>query len=208
MPLTINGTGTITGLSVDGLPAGTVGSATLTDLGVATGDIAASAVTTAKLAQPFTSMTAVASTSGTSINFTGIPSWVKRITVMFSGVSTSGTSQILIQLGTSGGVATTGYSGAGGYYGSTNIAGSATTTVGIPIGAPPTAADIRYGALTIFNISGFSWVGSFSGGLSNIGYGVGSGGGVTLSGAVTTVRLTTANGTDTFDAGTINVMYE
>ena len=43
--------------------------------------------------------TAVASTSGTSIDFTGIPSWVKRITVMFNGVSTSGTSFKQIQIG-------------------------------------------------------------------------------------------------------------
>jgi len=56
-----------------------------------------------------TSGTAVASTSGTSIDFTGIPSWVKRITVMFSGVSTSGSSLIQLQLGDSGGVETTSY---------------------------------------------------------------------------------------------------
>ena len=43
--------------------------------------------------------TAVASTSGTSVDFTSIPSWVKRITVMFNGVSTSGTSNPLVQLG-------------------------------------------------------------------------------------------------------------
>ena len=56
-----------------------------------------------------TSGTAVASTSGTSIDFTGIPSWAKRITVMFNGVSTNGTSQQLIQIG-SGSVNATGYS--------------------------------------------------------------------------------------------------
>ncbi len=46
-----------------------------------------------------TSGTAVASTSGTSIDFTGIPSWVKRVTILFKGVSISSTSQFLIQLG-------------------------------------------------------------------------------------------------------------
>jgi len=54
-----------------------------------------------------TSGTAVASTSGTSIDFTGIPSWVKRITVMFDVVSTNGSAIILIQLGDSGGIETT-----------------------------------------------------------------------------------------------------
>jgi hypothetical protein len=56
-----------------------------------------------------TSGTAVASTSGTSIDFTGIPSWVKRITVMFSSVSLSGASSYLVQIGTSGGIQNTGY---------------------------------------------------------------------------------------------------
>jgi hypothetical protein len=59
-----------------------------------------------------TSGTAVASTSGVSIDFTSIPSWVKRITVMFSGVSTNGTSPLQVQLGTSGGVDATSYIGA------------------------------------------------------------------------------------------------
>ena len=58
-----------------------------------------------------TSGTAVASTSGTSIDFTGLPSWVKRITVIFNGVSLSGSSNLLIQLGTGSTTYTTsGYS--------------------------------------------------------------------------------------------------
>jgi hypothetical protein len=62
-----------------------------------------------------TAGTAVASTSGTSIDFTSIPSWVKRITVMIAGVSTNGSSIIQIQLGDSGGVETSGYTGTTGY---------------------------------------------------------------------------------------------
>jgi hypothetical protein len=53
--------------------------------------------------------TAVASTSGTSIDFTSIPAWVKKITVMFDRVSTNGTSFVQVQLGTSGGFVITGY---------------------------------------------------------------------------------------------------
>jgi hypothetical protein len=34
------------------------------------------------------------------------------------------------------------------------------------------------------------------------------GGSVTLSGTLDRVRITTVNGTDTFDAGTINILYE
>lgn len=57
-----------------------------------------------------TSGTAVATTSGTSIDFTGIPSWAKKITVMFSAVSTNGTSPIQVQIG-AGSVSNSGYVG-------------------------------------------------------------------------------------------------
>ena len=62
-----------------------------------------------------TSGTAVASTSGTSITFSSIPSWAKRVTVMFNGVSTSGSSNIQVQLG-AGSTTTSGYTG-GSFYG-------------------------------------------------------------------------------------------
>ena len=74
--------------------------------------------------------TAVASTSGTSIDFTGIPSWVKRITVMFSGVSTNGSSALQVQLGTSGGVQTTSYTAASILSLPANIVTSSTITTG------------------------------------------------------------------------------
>jgi hypothetical protein len=51
-------------------------------------------------ASVITSGTAVATTSGTSIDFMALPSWVKQITVMFSGVSVSASSIIQVQLGT------------------------------------------------------------------------------------------------------------
>lgn len=35
-----------------------------------------------------------------------------------------------------------------------------------------------------------------------------SGGTISLAGALDNVRLTTVNGTDTFDAGSINILYE
>jgi len=81
---------------------------------IGTDSLTALAVTPAKMSQKLTSGTAVASTSGTSIDFTGIPSWVKRITVMFNGVSTNGSSDNLVQIG-SGSVETTGYSSSAGY---------------------------------------------------------------------------------------------
>ena len=154
--------------------------------------------------------TAVASTSGTSIDFTGIPSWVKRITVVFQGISGSGTSPQIVQLGTGGTptYTTSGYVGAASYVGSTNSAGGVSITAGIPMSATPAAADARSGALTLVNLSGNSWVGYLTAGQTTSAYAIVGGGSITLGATLTAVRITTVNGTDTFDAGTINIQYE
>jgi len=153
---------------------------------------------------PLVSGTAVASTSGTSIDFTGIPSYAKRITVMFSGVSTNGTSGFLVQLGTSGGIVLTGYSAASSS-GATTVASTA-YTAGLGIRSA-SAADICNGQIVITNVSGNIWVSSHTIGISSAAFIVG-GGGITLSSALTTVRVATQNGTDTFDAGSVNILWE
>lgn len=152
-----------------------------------------------------TSGTAVASTSGTSIDFTSIPSWVKRITVVYSGVSTNGTSSLLIQIGTSSGIETTGYLSTGL---TTSSGGSASvnSTSGFAI-FQDNASYTTQGIATIINISGNNWVFAQTGRLTTINATY-SGGDKTLSGTLTRVRITTVNGTDTFDAGTINILYE
>ena len=149
--------------------------------------------------------TAQASTSGTSIDFTSIPSWVKRVTVMFNGVSLSGTSNGLVQIG-SGSVTTTGYlSGATVQY--VGAVEAANATNGFVIGLAQ-AARVVHGSLVLTLVSGNTWVASGSFGFSNAaGSGTAGGTGV-LSGTLDRVRITTVNGTDTFDAGSINIMYE
>jgi len=150
--------------------------------------------------------TAVASTSGTSIDFTGIPSWVKRITVMFDGISTNGTSPILIQLGSTT-FSTTGYisfginGNTGSYAGASQTAGLAVTNVII-------AASTYSGSAVISNISGNVW--SYTaqlGSASNV-FTSGAGSSPSLSGVLDRIRITTVSGTNTFDAGTINILYE
>jgi hypothetical protein len=153
-----------------------------------------------------TSGTAVASTSGTSIDFTGIPSWVKRITVMFSGVSTTGTSGIGIQIG-SGSVSNTGYSVAASYNGPTN--GGTTSTSQFLATFSTLAANASAGnaylTLQGSNIWTFNSVLILDGAQSYTSMGAGT---KTLSGTLDRVRITTVNGTDTFDAGSINILYE
>jgi hypothetical protein len=171
------------------------------DASVTTAKLADSTVTPAKLTQPLTAGTAVASTSGTSIDFTSIPSWVKRITVMLSGVSTNGSAIVMVQIG-SGSVTTSGYLGSGTYGATSNF------TTGFAVGNSGAAAYSRYGSMTILNVSGNTWVASYAGGLSGVAeFGCG-GGNVVLGGALDRVRITTNNGTDTFDAGSINILYE
>jgi len=154
-----------------------------------------------------TSATAQASTSGTSIDFTNIPSWVKRITVMFSGVSTNGTSNLLIQLGTSSGVTTTGYLTYGVRIGAASVVGGTTSTAGFP-GVSITAAMVFNGTITFSTLGGNIWAGNGILGDSVGGNGLITTGGISLAATLDRVRITTANGTDNFDAGTINIMYE
>jgi hypothetical protein len=144
--------------------------------------------------------TAVASTSGTSIDFTGLPSWIKRITVMFASVSTSGTSDYLIQIG-SGSVTTSGY--LGGCYNSGGA--NYTTGFGIRVGA---ATAVNQGAISIFLLGSNIYVASGVVSRSDSAVAASTGGQVTLSGALDRVRITTVNGTDTFDAGSVNILYE
>ena len=150
--------------------------------------------------------TAVASTSGTSINFTGIPSWVKRVTVMLSGVSTNGTSNPMIQIGTSGGVETSGYLGATGYTGTGNAAGNFTTGFGLSFGTG--TGTVFYGVALITSMGSNLWAFGYSGAFSSSANSLSGGGSKTLSGTLDRVRITTVTGTNTFDAGSINILYE
>jgi len=154
-----------------------------------------------------TSGTVVASTSGTSIDFTSIPSYVKRITVMFDGVSLNGVSHLLVQIGDSGGIETTSYKA------QSTISNSGSTTLNSVAGFPIFASEAAFnqnGNLIINTLGNNTW--TATGTNAMIGGSTNSmnmtGGSKTLSGTLDRVRITTTNGTDTFDAGSINILYE
>jgi hypothetical protein len=156
-------------------------------------------------ASALVSGTSVASTSGTSIDYTGIPSWVKRITVMFSGVSTNGASNWLVRIG-NGSIVSSGYSSSSSYFAASTLTTQADTS-GFLI-RQDNGANTISGAMVIYNVSGNTWVETWVGGqtaqtLTHLG-----GGQLALSGVLDRVRITTVNGTDTFDAGSINILYE
>jgi hypothetical protein len=178
------------------------GSGTLTvqENGVTINQISSTGLLNGRL----TSMTSQASTSNTSIDFTSIPSWVKRITVRFNGVSLSGSSNFLVQIG-SGSVTTSGYVSSSGITRATT--GLWTSSTAGFVGYAGAAAYTHSGHFNITNISSNIWVCSHAYGDSGADTMVG-GGNVTLSGTLDRVRITTVNGTDTFDAGSINILYE
>ena len=159
-----------------------------------------SGITPSQLSQPFTRGTSVATTSGTAIDFTGIPSWVKRITMLLNGVSTSGINGLQIQIG-SGSITASGYLGATfGFVG-------ANFSTGVVDGSS-SAANLRHGSIVFHNISGNTWVASGILALSNAAFAAYLAGSVPLSGTLDRIRLTTVGGTDTFDAGSVNIFYE
>ena len=206
MALNLSGT---TGIVTGNIAALQVTTATIADSNVTTAKIADANVTPAKLSQPMTLGTAQATTSGTAIDFTGIPSWVKRVTVMFSGVSTNGTSYPMIQIGDSGGVEITGYAaGSSMLYSGTS---SSNFTTGFTIKNDQLASVILDGFITInlFSSSSNTWV---AGGViyapTPTAYLAVVSGSKSLSTTLDRVRITTVNGTDTFDAGSVNIMYE
>jgi hypothetical protein len=150
--------------------------------------------------------TSVLTISGTSFDFTGIPSWVKRITVMFNGVSTNGTSNYLIQIGLNS-VTTSTYVCSYGYFGNSNTSSSTNTTSGFGI-YNTLPGNIFYGHMLITLVSGNIYIATSTLGNASSSNCYLGGGSVSISGSLDRIRLTTVNGTDTFDGGSINIMYE
>jgi hypothetical protein len=148
--------------------------------------------------------TAVASTSGTSIDFTSLPSWIKKITVMFQGVSTNGSSNLQCQIG-AGSVTSSGYLSSAAY-----ISGgtAAAFTTGFGIANAIGSGTILHGSFTISLLGSNAWAASGTMASSNAANVWSMAGSITLGGTLDRVRITTVNGTDTFDAGTINILYE
>lgn len=150
----------------------------------------------------FGSMTAVATTSGTTVEFTSIPSWAKKITVIFSGVSLAATDDICIQLSTSGGYVTSGYKCG---YGTMAGTGSSRDTSFV-LADSITSSQIMGGAATLYNVGSNDW----SGTATTTRYssnGFNSAFSISLGGTLTAIKVFTVSGT-AFDAGLVNILYE
>lgn len=179
------------------------------DLSGKTVTLADSSITPAKLTQKITTGTAVA-LSGSSVTFGSIPSWVQQMTFMFDGVSSNGTQAIYVRIGSGGTLQTTGYDHRLGFV-DTNM-GSSTVfsdTVGFEI-MSTNASAVRTGSITFVKLGASNtWIGTgvhyrvVSGVATAVGTHVGK---VSLSGDMDIIGITC--GTNTFDAGTVNVFYQ
>jgi hypothetical protein len=144
----------------------------------------------------------VVNASGTTFEFTAIPSWVKRITIAIAGLSTSGAGDVLIQLGTSSSYETSGYLGAV----STSAGTAENFTTGFKIVNSNSAANLYGGVITLVNLDSNTWVESGNLGISTATLRQ-SAGYKSLSAALTRLQFN-IDGTQTFDAGTVNILYE
>ena len=145
--------------------------------------------------------------SGTTIDFTSIPSWVNKITVMFNGVSTNGSDALIIRLGSSFGIEATGYAGSAGQHASSTPVTS-TYNIGFGVSGSWAAGVVVHGMATIVKMTGNTWafsalLGRTDGASVNYGAGI-----KTLDGVLNSLRITTTEGTNSFDAGSFNLVYE
>ena len=148
------------------------------------------------------------SSTNKEIDFTGIPSWVKRVTIMLRNVSTSGTNSLRFQIGDSGGIETTGYVSNALTTSTAAAVNTANSTAGFDGGSVGSSSNVFNGAVVISTLGSNEFV--CQGSISNTGDSrfMSISGGKTLSDTLTQVRITTVGGTDNFDAGTINIIYE
>ena len=166
-------------------------------------DAAASAAAT----NSFVSVGSVATTSGTSKDFSGIPSTAKRVVLILQGVSLSGTALLRIQLGTSGGAVTSGYVSTGSVISAAVATSAATAGFEIYNDAPNAGYSVS-GAIIFHHLGSNIWVATSTVGWGGVACTSTLGGYIALGGTLTQLRLTSTNGSDTFDAGSANVFYE
>jgi hypothetical protein len=189
--------------------AGGITSNELASNAVVTAKIADSSVTPAKLSQPLTLETAKATTSGITVEFTGIPSWVKRITMIFDGVGTNGANNLDLQIG-SGSYATSGYDTLCSYVG-----GSSSSVVAFSGGfgiIVNNNSGLCYGRYTLDLVGGNKYIGSGVFHVHQVGVAQytmqSAGSSPVLSGPIDRIRIAVIGGANTFDSGSINIMYE
>ncbi len=149
----------------------------------------------------FTLVASVDTTSGTAIDFTGIPSGVNRVTLNLFTVRTDQNKRLLVQLGDSGGIEATGYIAS-----SAHTAGGQYSTDGFPI-SRTVASNFTSGIMILTRVTGNQWASTHSTTRDTSGTGAFGGGHKTLTGELTQLRLTRST-SGNFDQGKVSLSYE
>jgi hypothetical protein len=152
---------------------------------------------------------ALTTLSGSSVDFTGIPSTARRVTVSFNALSTNGTNVPLIQLGDAGGIETSGYTGVVAVLVDGAASQANNLSTGVALSTTSSATAVYQGSVT-FNLMDATtnrWAISGTSGRTDSQIGNFYGGSKALSQTLTQVRITT-NSANTFDAGTATVSWE
>jgi len=201
MPITLNGT---TGVVTPGATIGSINGILKSSSGVVS-----QAVAGTDYLAPGSAGTLILGTaqtaSGTAVDFTGIPSWAKRITVIFADLSLNGNDNIIIQLGDSSGIQSSGYLSVCGYITSgSNITAS---TNGFMLSMSVGATAIYHGCVVLNLLADNKWIANGSSCRTdsiviNFTQGLKS-----LSNSLSQIKIK-PTGTNQFDAGTINISYE
>jgi len=188
---------TLTNAGVTSLVAGT---------GISVSGATGAVTVTSTVSGGFTLGTPVTTTSGTEVNFTGIPATVRQIVIIFNGVSTDATDSKRIQIGDSGGVETTNYESYSCLLRNNSAVLINNTTLGYLIDSN-SAADTLRGSVTLTcqDTSTNTWVASGVLGLTDSRFAL-TGGTKSLSATLTSVRII-AGGASNFDGGSINIAY-
>jgi hypothetical protein len=204
MPITLNGT---TGVTTPGATVGSITGILKATSGVVSQAVAGSDYFAAGSGSCITLATAqTVPIGGTTVDFTGIPSWAKRITVMMRGISINANGNISLRLGTSSGLVTTGYTGM-----STRLAEAGTSldqsTTGLKIYTSD--ASIYNICMNIQTMGNNIWISDYLGSGQTQPFVLTGSGSVSLSGTLDRLQIfVTDNALATFDAGTINISYE
>jgi hypothetical protein len=171
-----------------------------------TGNVTGNADTATFATSSLTLDTPQATTSGTNVDFTGLPSWTRRITVILNGVSLNGSAHLLIQIG-AGSITNSGYISGSNYLTGGSASGFANSGAGIVLLLGATANALT-GSVVFTLQTVNTWVAAGTYVFDNLtttnGFTAGK---VTLSGTLDRLRITTT-ASDTLDAGSVNISYE
>lgn len=134
------------------------------------------------------SETAIATTSGSTHDFTDIPSWANKINIVFAGVVAN--QEILIRVGVSTGFIETGYTSS-----SFSSGSNTASTAGFRL-----RTSTANGVMTLVRVSGNTWASTHA--IQDCA----GGGSISLAAALDRVRITAVS-SGTFSAGSVNILY-